>query len=440
MSVFWTASLVVITALSPAGRASVARRSVSLWWQRWSRTGTPRVPPRTASQLAMAAAALPFEPQPLPHSTAGWFEGWFVRLVDHPGNASVALVLGSLRKRRRGRGTKSKEAERRRQAVVSSDGGVAEWQPPFDEHIMVLAYSDASGHHTHTLELAGSAVALSGGRTSPSRAAGPRVRWWSERHGGLLVEGDSAVIDVSPPGAPRLIANVSGPRVVWSGTAPDRAGPEGWLAQTGMLPCHYFVHSFGSPSSYRLVRRGERQGGGHGRRVALAHMERNYGEAFPQGYTWAQATAAGGAAFLVVTGGLFVVGPLTTLTYIIALRMPATALRDALEWNFRSTDLDRIVPHRDPCRGILHLNATSLDGRRSLRLRLSAPPRSFGARMPIPTTAGFSRMPGCRESYDALAELEASERVVAGRWRQRLTLRMPLAALEFGGSWQCAQG
>ena len=108
------------------------------------------------------------------------------------------------------------------------------------------------------------------------------------------------------------------------------AGPEGWLAPTGLLPCHYFVHSFGSPSSYtlkhRLASNGavEHNGQACGARplaplpsslavnspllstaqAALAHMERNYGEAFPEGYTWAQATAPHGAAFLLVTGEL----------------------------------------------------------------------------------------------------------------------------------------
>lgn len=221
------------------------------------------------------------------------------------------------------------------------------------------------------------------------------------------------------------------------------AGPEGWLSRTGLLPCHYFVHSFGSPASYQLRRWGETS---PPLARALVHMERNYGEAFPTGYTWAQATAPNGSAFLVATGGLFVIGPVTSLTYIIGFRAPGRydacsaggiVTSSNFAWDFRTTDLDRIRARRSPCAGELALNATSRDGRRRLLLFFSAPPNSFGEAMPIPTQNGFSSIPGCRESYAASVSIKAEVRSHGRRWEQVLDISTSLVALEFGGSWQC---
>ena len=117
---------------------------------------------------------------------------------------------------------------------------------------------------------------------------------------------------------PLSVIAVSAPRIPWSTSKPNTAGPEGWLSQTGLLPCHYFVHSFGSPSTYTIWNRGERvrilrlvcivcacylhpestcatcsQARGIGG-TALTHMERNYGDAFPTGWVWAQASAESG--------------------------------------------------------------------------------------------------------------------------------------------------
>ena len=64
---------------------------------------------------------------------------------------------------------------------------------------------------------------------------------------------------------------MSAPRLAWDPAQPDCRGPEGWLARTHLLPCHYFVHSFGSPATYRLAppapqraQRDRRGGGGGG--------------------------------------------------------------------------------------------------------------------------------------------------------------------------------
>ena len=77
---------------------------------------------------------------------------------------------------------------------------------------------------------------------------------------------------------------------------------------------------------------------------------------------------------------------------------------------------------------------------RRLALALHAPPASFSAPIPVPTSSGFSEVPGCRESYAAVASLVASGRpsprtawAEVGRWE------VPLAVLEFGGTYQCTR-
>ena len=124
----------------------------------------------------------------------------------------------------------------------------------------------------------------------------------------MISAGDLTKLDVRVGGL-SLVANMSSPRVPWSPAHPDTAGPEGWLARTGLLPCHYFVHSFASPAAYALRRprgkytlrpRGSIGAGADG--GATAHIERNWGRSFPTGWTWAQARhlpyMAGGIRYL----------------------------------------------------------------------------------------------------------------------------------------------
>ena len=128
---------------------------------------------------------------------------------------------------------------------------------PFDEHLIVIGYSDGrdgGGQHEQRVLLDGPSVRLAGGG-GPSTSAGPRLSWWSDAHGGMVVDGNLLTLDLALPDGMRLVANASGTRVPWDARSPDTYGPEGWLSRTGLLPCHYFVHSFGSRTQYALWHR-----------------------------------------------------------------------------------------------------------------------------------------------------------------------------------------
>ena len=154
----------------------------------------------------------------------------------------------------------------------------------------MVAYRDGGGvARTEAAYLDAGAVRIRGGAADAFDApaiggGGPRVSWWSDEHGArMVVEGDRAMLDVRVAGL-RLAANVSAPRVPWDAARPDTAGPEGWLARTGLLPCHYFVHSFGSPARPPAPPRrlGRRRRRGDGARRG------NYGDTFPTGWVWAR--------------------------------------------------------------------------------------------------------------------------------------------------------
>ena len=124
----------------------------------------------------------------------------------------------------------------------------------------------------------------------------------------------------------------------------------------------------------------------------------------------------------------------------------------ALALDFRTTDLDRVEEARHLCAGRFELNATSRDGRRRLRLRIAAPPASFGRPIPVPT---LGRLPRRRRSRRVVRRRRRPRRARARAARARardvgldvdadgwldaplLRTRIELAALEFGGAFQC---
>lgn len=417
-SVGGSSPLLSVQSLLRSSRSSLLRASRSV-------LGDGRQRTRISTAPIFAAALLPMEPRPLTGRQRPWFEGWFFRFTDHATGASAAIIFGSLRGRLH---------ERERQKP----------RPAFDEHLLVLGYRDGRGVDVSR------SVLLDGDAVTLGKGGGPsaRVSWWSARHGGVRLSAAGTELDVRFADGMRLAANISSARVPWNCERPDRDGPEGWLSRTGLLPCHYFVHSFSSPSAY-AVWDGEARRARHIGGDALAHVERNYGASFPSGWVWAQASAAAGRASFVLTGGRFVIGPLTMESFVVGLRVPTPpgtpASHARLSWDFRTTDLDRVDDVRHPCEGTLFVNATSRDGRRRLELLLAAPRASFGPPIMVPTHAGgFSDRPGCRESYAALAHVWAWSTERGGRRPERqmaaadqLRIDIPLAVLEFGGDRQC---
>ena len=90
-----------------------------------------------------------------------------MRLVDHRALASVAVVFGSLRL---GEGLAAE--------ITGGGGGGGGSSAPFDEHIVVVGWSDGrGGHGSSTLYLDGPEVELAGGASLDGAAGlgGPPV-------------------------------------------------------------------------------------------------------------------------------------------------------------------------------------------------------------------------------------------------------------------------
>ena len=168
-----------------------------------------------------------------------WFEGWFFRLVDHSSKSSVAVIFGSLRR-----------PQEQRQSVG-----------PFDEHLVVVSYDDErdGSHHMRSVKLDGDAVTLRGRSAGGFEVAavdgasgggggggGGEFSWWSERHGGMRVKGDDALLDLRFSHGLRLVANISSPRPL--GLEPTkRSGPRGVAIAHRAASVPLLVHPLAHP-------------------------------------------------------------------------------------------------------------------------------------------------------------------------------------------------
>lgn len=370
----------------------------------------PRLPPVTF--------ALPF------------FDGWFLRLTDHARSTTCAVIIGAMK---------------------------LPMQRAFTDHYVCLSYSSAKlraarparpAPADHPLRLR-SAHAFPGadevrlsvdGRPLAGWSAADRFDWqapaagrcadfeWEARlagdggsgsmrvlEGGRrillscdLPEGADARMGAPPAegaaagGRVSLEAEIRAPREWGAGWETREAGPEGWLGRTGLLPCRYFVQSTGSEARYRLTRAGAR---GKGRETvsgsATAHVESNYGTAFPRGWVYAQVSGAQPGTSLLLVGGKFRIGLAAPVTWLAALRSPALSI------DLRTTD-GHAVRARFSCAA----RRVQLEGsdRAGARLEVTVEDcATLHARdaVWVPTLQGFSNAPGCSESFAAVARVKA---------------------------------
>ncbi|KAG5188586.1 hypothetical protein JKP88DRAFT_304593, partial [Tribonema minus] len=383
------------------------------------------------------ALASPFEPRepppPWPFQQSSFFDGWFLRLVDHENKFSFCLILGSLREHGK--------------PCTRASGG-------YSSHFVGISYLDSKGKtHTYNFFPDPRAVSIDANGAPPvrrpSRSTPPNFRWSAAGVGELLVQPESGTLEFSVPEA-SVKAKFHG-RIPWSRSRPNKDGPEGWLAGTGLLPLHYFVHSFGSAAEYEFEAKHDKaeKCSGSGR----LHMECNYGDMFPHAWVWGQgcsrpptmATHLGDGSIgsgdipadfqqlsFVLTGGQFRIGPLTSQAWVIALRWGDE------EWNFRTTDLDEVTTLQLSRKArAIRLRALSRCKTRLLEVRdvLVAPEHSFGKPIAVPTHKGWSTSPGCVESYNAAASFRCYHKE-HGQWQLILEKQVPLAAMEFGGAYQ----
>ena len=387
------------------------------------RAGGTLLPPLLLFLAAVSSAeASPLNPQPVA-LFGPFFQGWLVRTVDHACQRSVILIVGSF----------SKGGSRR-----------------FDEHYVFCGVETPDGAQQFEAFPDPSGVSITGSRPSlpfPVRLSPfmqkTNITWAAKNLGWFKFNDEECCADFKLGGA--RVRFTAKNRVPWSPTNTHSAGPEGMLGYIPfLLPCHYFVHSCGSDCDYALElptsRRSESSvrsllsathtlsGRGH------AHIEGNHGTCFPQGWVWAQAVSRDNRASFSLTGGRFEIGPLSPLTFILFVRSNG---RTRI---FRTTDLDKVEYDLDGVSGTVKITAQSVFGQSKAVITITPQgpfERAFGKPIHIPTPAGFSDAPGCRETYTAIADVACFDYdAEAGEYRPAETVRFPLTALEFGGSFQ----
>ncbi|EKX49039.1 hypothetical protein GUITHDRAFT_136224 [Guillardia theta CCMP2712] len=411
-----------------------------------------------------------------------FFDGWFIRITDLAMKTSCSLIVGSMRRS----GSES-----------------------FNEHYVSISFSSPrfgrkghkpyelqSFHHVSTQEevsILFDERKMSGFENeidwrAPAAGRCSSFSWESKEcgsmrflDGGARVEVDmrlrnerNEVIELRAKlrqPKPWGYARVRGERLEIHSrpsltSRKNEAGPEGWLGRTPLLPCRYFVQSLGSECSYTLRRRCG--GMGNSSRVyhladvcvsggGFAHVETNYGAAFPSGHEERkvltgppQVIGPENRVALLVTGGKFKIGGLTPLTWIVAFRVSNTS------FNFRTTDLHQ-VKARFSCskrtfsleafnpfsplllsRSRFHLTALSAGDFVQIEAN-DANMNQDEQNVWVPTLQGFTNKPGCSESFAATVRVRAWK----GRHLQRRNEDAPdfdeslrLAALEFGGEFQ----
>jgi hypothetical protein len=197
------------------------------------RRSTPRLLSSAPGRLLLAsvfgvllggkpAVASPFEPRKAPPVwwPGTYFEGWFLRLVDHEQNSSFCVIIGSMR-------------QPGKPATVASGG--------YSSHYLGLTYMDTNGKtHTHNYFPAPETVTITtnGARSKHiDRVTDPEFTWSADGIGALTITKAGGSMKFTVPEV-SIAAEFSGRRP-WSVAKPNDDGPEGWLRKT-VSTCYTF--------------------------------------------------------------------------------------------------------------------------------------------------------------------------------------------------------
>lgn len=187
-----------------------------------------------------SASASPLNPQAIVLKSP-FFQGWLVRVTDHEKKGSFVLIIGSF---------SSRDSEE------------------YDEHYIFCGIdskkTDENGRglsecqlnceifpDPRSVTIAGDKASNPLSRKLPFHYTPPtNITWRAAGLGQFTLNENVCRADLKFDNF-KLSFNATN-RLPWSPNNPEGGGPEGWLGYTNLLPCHYFVHSVGSPCEYRV--------------------------------------------------------------------------------------------------------------------------------------------------------------------------------------------
>ena len=263
--------------------------------------------------------------------------------------------------------------------------------------------------------------------TNPDYKSPPNFRWDAGALGFYQTEGDTTVMNFSVGGA-AFVARTSG-GAPWASDG-SGFGPAGMLDSLP-IPLHWFVQTLGARVlSYAFVGGGSEASGCGG----SAHMEKNWGDAFPDKWIWAQANdccesvgEASGVAF-AFSGGDLPLGRSVLPMQVSHLAGYRSSIKQ-LDWNFTPAD-SRLNQTIDACSGVFIFDLHHNILHRRLIVTMTAPPSSLRTCLWGPAAHSFA--PLCAESFLTTIEIAAYAREQV---LDHVVLKN--AALEFGGDFRC---
>jgi len=326
------------------------------------------------------------KPQSKP-SHGPWFEGWYIRVTDPETQRSFALITTS-------------------STVQKSGLSFDSIMPGY----LAFLYDLTPGGQTHSVEYFPQKTWVE--TSGPDLPADSDFKWTADGYGFLSEHEAQMKLPTGDEVSFQL-----GKRMPWSKNWSDW-GPEGWASFFSFLPLKWYVDSLGTPTEYRLkiAATGEVITG-HG----YAHIEKNWGRAFPLAWMWLQATSEDNSSHLAMAGGPLSIGPINYTTYLIGYKTKTLDLEirpdQALDAQYET--------QIDPCRGTFFIQASN--SYQKILIKAQAPLDSF-APVSIPTVAGYEKNGGI-ESFSSQIQVKAYEGDVL---LEEQTFQG--AALEFGAA------
>lgn len=190
-------------------------------------------------------------------------------------------------------------------------------------------------------------------------------------------------------------------------------GPEGLMAHSPLLFSHWYVFSMESNTVLFL-----KQGDKEIRELGYAHLEKNWGNGFPDKWMWSQGRTADNSTSFAFAGG-------RAPSHIgIPLDVWALSIKHEDQEYIYSPVVSNInAKLRTDCKSNFHFESRNLSTRVSLRLK--SEPKNF---LPIYGVKSQDWEQVAKESFHSFAYIDIH------KGRRLITTKMiPFAAMEFGG-------
>ena len=338
-----------------------------------------------------------YDPHKFPEK-GPFFEGWYVRIQDPTEERAFAVLFGKVLPKVK--------------TVASRPDFVGLIKSTSEEVRVFNGFPDASAVN---FSVNGNAVT-----TNPKVKTPANFTYSAMPYGVFDCKPTSASVRFTIEDN-SFTAEIGAP-VPWDGSG---LGPEGWLARLP-LPLHWFVYSTYSHVTYRWTnhKTGEQMIG-----TGVAHMEKNWGRSFPEGWLWTQGTKMPNKIHFALGTGPINFGsfPWPISGHLAGYRNP----EKTLYLTFRP-DNSIITVVKDSCNGSTRFTIKSF--RYRIHLHITAPTNTFSDCLYGPMKNGFEKV--CSESFHASAEVMVYKRTY---FVYRLVDHQFITgvALEFGGEYTC---